>query len=287
MAFYRYILPAALFVFSQPLFAELKKRPASEPLPDSISGYMRSPEFKFNVLSKRVLKPGSTLVDGSKVQKDDPACLMTVQIQTESHIVGPDPFEYSFNCTAVKGICPDPVDCASAKDTKKRWETVPVSSKADAVKNPLNDKCWETNSVKDQVSVFQFYDGSVVAEQACVYTYACSSLPAGSYAACPIMVESGKKVCSRLNSCLNNQVDLPKGATEKELAKLPAYERDELLKKLEAPASPYGQRTMAVSAVSSTSFQPRTANIVGSRTSVSNPPVSKPPATDHTGRGMK
>lgn len=266
-------------------------------LPTSNLGYLESPDFNFDPASvtKNVLKPGSTLADPTPISKEDPVCFYSVTISpNENTEGGPPPFNYSFSCPAPKGICPEMLDCARTKSAKPRWTTLELSQQEDLPANPLSDNCRITSKLEGKAAVFQFYDGNTVAEQLCYHRYTCDSFPAGNDVVCPVTIEEAengtkKKVCSKLNSCLTNKVEMVPSFTEKELADKPSYESDKLRKQLGAPATYITTKKPSGNVVSSTSFQPRTANIAGSRTSVSNPPASKPPATGHTGagRGMK
>ena len=69
---------------------------------------------------------------------------------------------------------------------------------------------------------------------------------------------------------------------------MPAAKGDKIRQELASPARLAAAGGDTLTMTTQSAYQPRTANILGSRTSVSNPPpASKPPAGGHAGRGMK
>lgn len=187
----------------------------------------------------------------------------------------------------------DLVECAKRELSPSReselnpeWAVYDIAS---APKSAASKKCVLATEEKTKMAVFQFYDSGKVAEQFCTAPYSCEGDPQVKNVACSPIVSGGTKNCPSLGACLDKQFPMPDAYTDAQLKKLaeknPAREKA-LRAELARPASVASSK-LPGDAVSSTSFQPRTANIAGSRTSVSNPPASKPPASGHTGRGMK
>ncbi|GEM_PF-3762096 len=259
--------------------------------------YLTKGGFECRVNNKNLLKPGLS-PDAEAVLGNEPTCFYNVTCVPRSGSKGLVSSNAQQECPAPKGVCQELVECAKAdskpsasQETSPKWSVLPIAP--EVAKRAGTPKCWLEQNDKSEMGVFQFYDGARVAEQVCITSYACENdRILKNLAASPITIQvQGKsvKACPNLTSAIEKQIEMPPAVTEKELLKLAEVNprrADVLRSELAAPAR-VAAATVPGNAVSSTSFQPRTANIIGSRASVSNPPASKPPATGHTGRGMK
>jgi hypothetical protein len=265
--------------------------------------YLTSSEFSCTVQSKRVLKPGSLSGD-QNLMNGDATCFVGVTCNPNAG-VNLTASSSHHNCKAPRGVCQDILDCArdevspSLSSQNPEWVVLPLAKSDDAT-NSLNDKCARASKSKDSHGVFQFYSGTTVAEQYCVARYFCDGKPAGDSVACAPVTEAtdggSRKVCPQINRCLNNPIPMPKGYTEAELRKLansnPSKERairSDLAAPAKVAAAPAGNSVSMATPTSSQNYESRTASIAGSRASTTpaTPPASKPPASGHTGRGMK
>jgi hypothetical protein len=265
---------------------------------ENLYDYLTIGDFDCSISSKSLLKPGQA--SGTEtILGNDPVCFYNVACSPKKGVTGAKNQREQLECPAPKGVCQDLVECAKEdRVPSKQSEITPEWTVFKVTGKPSGTaKCSLDQDDPSEMAVYQFYNEGKVAEQVCIGTYACKGDPVVRNAACrPSNNASGKAIqeCPQIDACLspNHKVEMPEAMTELELKRIAAINpgREKALRvELSKPAvvasalpKPPGN------AVSSTSFQPRTANIIGSRTSVSNPPASTPPASSgHTGRGMK
>ncbi len=237
---------------------EPPKRPVG-PFPKTLTGFMESPDYETVVLDKRLVKPGSSLSDPSKLKGIAPVCHYLVELSTASGVTGgPAPFRKSFFCPAPEGICLPLMACRREADRidkeggQTRGALLDLSKRPDSTTNGLKDNC-ERIEFRDanKVGVFQFLnsDRSVV-EELCSIMYSCESSGVGT-AMCPphqeVFVvggkESVKRTCPQVNACIAEQVPRLPGYTQAELDAMPENERKEILSKLAEPPLPYKKPT--------------------------------------------
>lgn len=263
---------------------------------NTVHDYLTLGDFDCRITAKSLLKPGAS--DGAMaVLGQDPVCFYSISCSPKAGVVNATTAVLQQECPAPKGVCQEIHACArnaalpSRADLESaKWTVFDVEES----KSLSESKCRLEQDDKTKMGVFQFLDGKQVAEQFCVASYSCSGEPQIKNLACAPVASSkvkGERACPSLDACIEKRIKMPNGVTEAELKKLaevnPAKEEALRLELAKPAVVAHESEKPAVNAVSATSFQPRTANIAGSRTSVSNPPASKPPATGHTGRGMK
>lgn len=240
-------------------FGQEPPKRAIGPYPKTLTGFMESPDYETVALEKRVIKPGSSLLDPSKLKESSPFCSYLVQITTVPGLTGgPAPFIQHFMCSAKDGICPTMMECQRGlqKSTEMgEWAkafVVETSKKPDALKNKFNDRCQRGGSLApDKTASFAFLNSRNEAiEELCIAVYSCENLGRGT-AFCPIQSEAivaggketVKKVCPQLNTCINEEIPRVQGYTQAELDAMPDDKRKETLRMLAEPAVPYKKST--------------------------------------------
>jgi hypothetical protein len=237
---------------------EPPKRPIG-PYPKTLTGFMESPDYQTVVLEKRLLKPGSSLSDPSKLKPGTPVCNYLIEVSTAPEVSGgPAPFTKFFSCPAPEGICMPLLACKKEADriSEKGGETKAVSfdlsKNSGNTNSPLKDNCKRIDfRDANRVGGLQFLDSEQsVLEQLCTISYSCENTGVGT-AVCPpnqevIVVggkESVKTTCPQVNDCIAAQVPRLRGYTRAELDTMPENERKQILSKLAEPPLPYKKPT--------------------------------------------
>jgi hypothetical protein len=220
---------------------------------------MESPDFETVVIEKRLLKPGSSLSDPSKLNGFTPFCSYLVEISTAPGVTGgPSPFSNYFLCPAPGGICMPLMACRkeATRITENGGEIVSVlrdvSKKSNASKSSFQDSCKAVGKKDPNTNAtvqFLSSDKSVV-EEVCSVNYSCEKIGRG-VAYCPpnqeVVVVGGKEsvktTCPQVNDCIAAQVPRLPGYTQAELDAMPEDKRKETLRMLAEPAVPYKKPT--------------------------------------------
>lgn len=237
---------------------EPPKRPIG-PYPKTLTGFMESPDYQTVVLDKRLLKPGSSLSDPTKLKGIAPVCNYLVELSTAPGVTGgPAPFTNTFSCPAPNGICSPLMACKREADRidekggETRGASLDLSKRIDNTKRGLKDDC-KRIGFKDvnRVGSFQFVNSEgLVLEELCSITYSCEKTGVGTAMCPPIQEvvfvggkESIKSTCPQVNACIAANVPRPKAYTQAELDAMPEDERKEILSKLAEPPLPYKKPT--------------------------------------------
>lgn len=227
--------------------------------PKSLAAFMESPDFETVVIEKRLLKPGSSLSDPSKLKRVTPVCTYLAEISMARGVTGgPSPFTMKFACPAPSGICMPVIACGRESNRIEKGEGEIAAVQRDLGKTiesttrSVQDNCKQIGGKgPNTIGTLQFLssDKSIL-EELCFVTYQCEKAGTGT-AMCPplqeVVVVGGKEsvktTCPQLNACIAAQVPRLPGYTQAELDAMPEDKRKETLRMLAEPAVPYKKPT--------------------------------------------